>query len=667
MVAIANPFSSIKLLNQNTNFRDADVPKALYRKRYPRGLDLNPDSELHQQLLSYLMVRAKASNDEMQKRHHKWRELDRKLTGYIDLSEAKFDDTYTDQDIQDAEPHKPVSIVLPQSYATKDVFLTHMVSTYFNHPVFRYESFVDPSDTIGNIILEAVVDYQVRKERLTLPIYTCLGDDITYGFGGVAHSWITRRGFRTRKGAATQEVVRYNGNTMDALDPYNTLPDINYPVQDTHKHRYFGWVERKDFFGMLEMERDSENIFNVEYLRKAQTGKSVFFNDTESVTGRYDQTMLARDNLIGLAAPFDVMWMYAKVIPSEFGLGAETYPEWWMFGVGADRVIIAASPISLDLNRVPVSVSATGSDGHSILSPSLLEIDFPMQHAMDWLWASRVTNIRKAINNMWVADPSLINMDDLVDTRAGMIARLRPSAWGRGLLRDALEQIPVADVTANHIGDINFLKQMRDEFSGRGPQSRGVQERKGSRVSAQEARSTRIAGLSRNEKTAWLFGVQFMQNAGEWLASNTLQFMNEEQYVRITGDYERVLMAEYGETPGLDLQRNAQGTFAKVNFAELDVNYDVAVSDGSLPSGEFADVWERLVNNSASHPELFQSLDFTRIWLHTARLLGAKNPQAFLKKADIQPEVRPDAEVEAGAQAGNLVPVEELANQNGGL
>lgn len=621
-----------------------------YKSRYFNKLDLEPDNETHQKIVSYLLNLARQSQDNLQNRHNKWKALDRKQTAYIPLDEVNFDRDRSDAEVQDQEPHKPVSIVLPQSYATKDVWLTYNLAALGNYPIFRYESFVDPRDTIGNIILESLVDLQVRKRRMLLHLHTMLSDDCSYGFGAVGHTWINEKGF-----FRGQETVRYQGNELFSIDPYNALPDLNTPIEQIDKKTYFGWVERTDYINLRKLESSDNSIFNVKYMEKLKEGKSIYFNADDTTSGRYDQTKLQSDTNTLLDGPFDVLWMYAFCIPERLGLSNVDEPELWRFGLAADRILIAANPVQLDLNRIPVSVSSVKSDGHSPLVPSLLEIDYPLQHAMDFLWAARVTNLRKAINNMFIVDPSLVNMNDLVDTRAGMIARLRPPAWGRGLLNEAMQQIQVTDITANHLGDIQFLMSMRDRSLGIGDQMRGVQERRGSRVSSQEARDTRSAGLSRREKDARIFGLQALHSIGEWLASNTLQFMDGETQIRITGDYERQLLQEYGAEAGI--VQSIQGSYASVDLTKLNINFDVVVGDGSMPSGEFADVWERLMNNAASHPETFQSLDFNRVWLHVARLMGAKNPQEFLKKVNLQPEVRPDAQVEKDVQAGNLVPV----------
>jgi hypothetical protein len=351
-----------------------------------------------------------------------------------------------------------------------------------------------------------------------------------------------------------------------------------------------------------------------------------------------------------MAKPVDVSWGYIKLIPAQFNLGREDYPQIWKIAVAADRLIVCAFPMDTDIEEIPVCTISTKNDGHITVPPSALEVEYPIQSAIDWLWNSHVANVRKAVNNMLAVDPYLININDVTDTSAGMVARLRAAAWGRGMMKDAIMQIPITDVTQNNIADIGFLKRMDEEFMGIAPQMKGIQERRGERVSSAEARDTRLSALSRREKDAKLAALQGHYKIGEWLASNTLQFLSGEGYVRIVGKYEEVLRKEYG----LELE----GPSAKVAFDELDVNYDVVVRDGTLPGGEYANDWVQLIQLASARPEVFQQLDFVRVWKHVARLLGAKNVEDFMKKAPRTRAENPQ-QIEQQTQAGNYVPLEE--------
>jgi len=126
--------------------------------------------------------------------------------------------------------------------------------------------------------------------------------------------------------------------------------------------------------------------------------------------------------------------------------------------------------------------------------------------------------------------------------------------------------------------------------------------------------------------------------------------LEEDQFVKITGESAQLLMETY----------NVQSDFLRVKPSALDVRYDVIPQDGTIPSGEHAQTWERLMANAAAHPETFEGLDFVKIWKHIARLLGAKNPEAFVKR-DVTTSARPQEDIDKGVQAGNLVPFDQVS------
>lgn len=634
--------------SQRISFSGLDIGK--YKKLYPKGINLHPDSEQHTKLLNYVLDCIRESHGTISNRYATWKELDHKLTSYVDLTESE-------KELKSENPEKPVSIVIPQSYATREVFLTYMSAAFLESPIFRYESGGDPDDTLGNILLESLIEHQTRKSRMGLNLHTMWSDDITYGIGSVMINFEKKMGRKTRNGGV-QEVVKYQGNKLYNLDPYNTFPDTNVPVWDVENMQYFCWVDRKNYNSLLKMEAGDESVFNVEYLKDVSNGRSMYYNSGEEESGRFEKTgMYDNRGQIKITKPMDLIWAYVWIIPKELELGSVEIPELWKFTIAADRVIISAGRLDLDHGHIPIAVCSMKSDGHSILNPSILEIEYPIQHAMDWLWSTHVANVRKAVNNMLVADPSLINMNDLIDSRNGMIARLRAAAWGRGLLNDAVKQLPIQDVTQNHLVDIGFLNNLSNTAMGNDDSLKGIQNRRGERVSSAEARGTRSSALGRKEKDAKIAAMQAHWEIGYQLASNTLQLMEGEQYVKILGNYGDVLRSEYGDAA---IRTDALGNISiMANLNDLDVDYDVKIQDGTIPSGEYADVWSQLMVNAAGHPELFEQLDFVRVWKHIARLLGAKNVNDFMKAAPNM-RVGGQQEIENNVQSGNFAPVGEL-------
>lgn len=643
--------------NRNVNFEGYERLKNEYD--YPDDLDLSPDSEIHKELLSHILDACTQSADVMESRHPSWKKLDEKLTVYIDLDEDE-------KDLQEEDESKPVSIVVPISYATRETLLTYWSAAFLKHPIFQYEPSKDPNDLIDTIMLESLINRDCIRSKVGLDLHSMWSDTMTYGFGAGSPTWVTKHGFkhvtqekviedifgiplRKEKVVSREKVLKFEGNALKSVDPYNILPDPSVPINDVENMDFIGWVERKSLNKLLLEENEDSDVFNVKYIKFMQDYNSTFFNADDVTTGRYSKTGIdfSGMNKAEASKTTDVVRMYMWIIPSEFGLSDIDYPEHWSFRVAADRVIIEARPSGFDHNTHPLATITTDSDGHTTVPVSMLEREYPLQHAMDWLWKSHVANVRKAVNNMFVIDPSRININDVTDTRFGMIARARASAWGMNV-KDAFQQVPVSDVTQNHIQDIGFLMNI-DSRVFTSDQAKGFQDRRGERVSATEAKDTRQSFLSKMEKMARLGAMQGHYDIAYQFASNTLQMMDEEQVVKIIGKYKDVIMEEYGE----DID------YFKILPDSFDVDYDVVPQDGSIPGGEYGENWERLLQIASGSEEMMQDLDLTRIWLHIARLYGADNPEDFKRKR-IKNKTLPSEDIEKQVDQGRLVSADQL-------
>ena len=639
----------INIRNKDISFTESTIAKDYYKDRYPEGIDLHPDSDDHKKLLQFINNSVKRSYDVMSKRYPDWKKIDEKLTVYIDLDDA-------DKAVQDNDPSKPVAIVVPISYATRETLLTYMMAAFMKHPLFQYEPSQDPDDLIKTVYLESIIAHHCIKSKVGLDLYTHWSDAFTYGFGAAGPMWIKEDGFRTNKETGLRDpIVLFEGSALRTFDPYNFFPDTNVPVTKVKDMQEVSWLDRTSFNTLLREEQVDRNTFNVLFIKKMADKSSTFFNANDTETGRYSKTGISFGSGISGTndtGTTDVLTTQAWIIPADFNLSPLEYPEHWTFRLSADRIIIGARPSNLDHGQHAVTTTSPDTDGHTTIPLSLLEREFPMQHAIDWLWKSHVANVRKTMNNMFLVDPSQVNMNDFTDTRFGLLARLRAAAWGKDV-KGALMQIPVQDATKNNIADIGFLMQV-DSKVFTSDQAKGFQERRGERVSATEAGDTRSAFLSKMEKMAKIMAMQSHYDIANQFGHNTIQFLKEEQVVKLLGNYKDKMIEIY----------NQDFDFLKVDPTKIDMRFDVVAQDGNIPNGEHAETWERLMSLASQFPEVYQNIDLTKVWFHTADLLGAKNVQDF-KKRGMTTSVQPDQAVADQAAAGNIVTPDQLeSSQN---
>ena len=631
---------------------------------YPRELKLKPGTKLHDDLVEKVMERATESYDIVSSRHDSWNEIDRVLTAY-----AIVDDD--EKEVTDEDSRKPTTIIFPYSYAILETLISYLMTAFIQSPIFRYEGSA-PEDTLGAILMEKAIEHNVLHNKVALSLHTMFRDSLSYGFGVGTPWWYVENGQKVEKvpqysmfhkflgidkvtgyDKVLKDVTLYEGNALSTIDPYLCLPDPNVPIQNVQSGEYFGWIDSTNIFDLLSDEKNDPDIFNVRYLKEIKNRQTSLVKDgggSAREEKTFDKGRLKENTL---TTKTDVIKMFVKLIPEEWELGRGQYPEKWEFAVGADEVLIKAKPLGLNHNRFPIAIAAPDYDGYSSTPVSRLEILYGMQHIVDFLFNSHITNVRKAINDMFIVDPYIVNVDDLKNPKPGKIIRTRRPVWGKGV-KDAVQQFAVNDITRNNISDVTFIVEYMHKISSVDDAAMGNLRRGGpERLTGAEFEGTRAGMVSRMERIAKVIGLQAMQDIGYFFASHTQQLMSQDTYVSITGEWYERLLQEYGTLKDDRL---------KVSPESILVNYDLIVRDGSVPGSNFSKVWLEMFNTIAKVPELQQSFDIVKIFNHIARNSGAKNVSEFRK---VNAGVMPDQQVQQAVQAGNIRPIQGSMAQPG--
>jgi hypothetical protein len=624
---------------------------------YPDGIDLTPGNPLHNRLRDMLLERAYDSSRTMSNRHKDWVKIDHTLTAYIEVDEEE-------KLLKEKDARKPVSIVFPNSYTVLETLLSYFVGAFLQEPYFRYEG-TDPDSVVGSILLEKIIDIQCAKNKVGLNLHTQARDAFAYGFGVSTPTWVNEYGTKVVKekvggflgfGGTTEhryikDHLLFEGNALDNIDPYLYLPDTSVPVFEPQKGEYVGWLNRTNYLKLLSAEKGNPTqIFNVRYL-KALLGRTSSIYPSDA-SGRNTRSGASTNDGLNsrTSQTIDQLKMFIDIIPNDWGLGSNTYPEKWYFELAQDEILIQARPAGLDHNKFPVNVMAPDFDGYSMYPVSRIEMLYGMQGVLDFMFNSHVLNVRKALNDVLIYDPYLVNSHDLQNRGAGGLVRTRRPAWGKGVDK-IVQQLGVTDVTRGNVADSGFIVQWMERISGVDQSMQGSLRQGGpERLTGAEFQGTRAGGITRLERLVRVMGMQGMQDIGTFFAVHNRQLMSSPEFVKIAGDWEEVLQAEYG-------QQVNRGRI-KVDPMDLDINYRVQVRDGSVPGGNYSQAWTQLFQILGSSPELAQHFDVVRIFMHIARNLGAKNVNDFVRKGGgIQPKIMPDQEVQQGVQAGNLIPV----------
>jgi len=640
-----------------SSWKDNIYVKDKYDYDYPDGLDLRPDSDFHNELRSKIWERARVSRNEISKRFDSWREIDKTLTTYVDLSNTKEDE---EEEIKLKDPTKPLTIVFPYSYSMLEALLTYLSMAFFQDPMFQYEG-VEDDDVQGAMLMELVIRLHCIKNKVPLNIHTALRDAIGYGVGVAIPEWRKQYGRKPIKsqiitqsdlGENIQNQVTYidsllfEGNALSNIDPYMWLPDPSVSSDNIQKGEFFGWIERDSFVNLLSEEGHSDGrMFNVKYLEARKNKRSSLALDESSRNEKFGGSNTSITSSTTVLSPVDRIRMYVNLIPKEWKLSQSEVPEKWYFELASDDVIIACEQADHNHGMYPAAVASPEYDGYSITPIGRLEVLYGLQHTLDFLFNSHIANVRKAINDMLIVDPYLVNINDLKSPQPGKLIRLRRPAWGRGVDK-VVQQLQVNDITRLNISDSSYITQWMDRISGADQSMQGALRQGGpERLTGAEFQGTRGSAVSRLQRIAMIIGLQFMQDIGTMFAVHAQQYMSQASFVQITGRNADQMKAIFGANR------------ARANPEDIMVNYDLIVRDGSIPGGNFSNAWIDLFKTIGTSPELSQQFDVTRIFMYIASQLGAKNVEDFRRNVNnIQTQVMPDEVVQRQVQAGNFVP-----------
>ncbi|GMQ92422.1 MAG: hypothetical protein BMS9Abin11_1751 [Gammaproteobacteria bacterium] len=619
---------------------------------------LRPKSELHEKILNYLLERLTASERAMGSFYSRWRANEIRAQAYIDLPdwEQKL------KEMNDkGKPSKVVAVTIPYSYATLQTIVTYLIHTFAGRkPIFQVGS--HKKETVANArMMELVLQYNADHSRLIKHLFQYLNDGELYGVGILINDWVEERKMRTSfkdqprfsflnnllgtdSIRTREERLVYQGNEPQSCDPFMFFPDPNVPMCEVNrKGEYVFW---RRFIGKHELKRaegagdlkwiDAIGTIPINNERSQESARQLLSRGMAHPGGNID----LKSDLIKNFNQIDRCTI--EILPAELGLGESEKVEKWMFTIANRQQIIQAERFDFDHDMHPVSVIEPSSLGYGFGQAGTADYLGPIQDTISWLVTSHMDNVKTALNNMWVVDPSMIEMQDLKEPGPGKIIRIKRAAQG-GDVRTMLQQLGVQDVTRAHIQDTEMFSRFGDVLFGTTDNLKGLQDA-GGRKTATEVRTSGEAAASRLASRARLISAQGLVDLSEMQSLNLQQLLEMEFYLSIVGQ-------QGIDTP---LKADAEGGIG-VTPESLTGDFHYPIHDGTLPLDRVAllDVWKEIFVAVAQDPELRGSFSLTKIFEFLADLGGAKNLEAM--KVDVS--VKPDQQVQDAAAAGNAVPV----------
>ena len=603
---------------------------------------------LHLTVVNALKSRWVASEKHMEKKIVRFDELEKLVRAYIPeaAATARAKSKYK----KDGEAtYYPIQI--PHAYAELQTVHTYMaMSLLGRYPILQYSGRHGEAQN-NELAVESIMDYQMRAGDNIIPLYIWLYDANKYGLGIVSNFWqedwrtISRIETRTseltgieQKVKTKEKVLKYAGNKFHNIRPHDFLPDPRVPMGQVQKGEYCGWKAEISWSDLMRGE-EMGLYNNIKELKKRTMQKK---------PEKYD-TFLKTPDINTDNVPFEleeigfvpIKVMVVSLSPKAWGLGKSSAPEKWVFVIADSEVIIQARPQGEYHDDFPVVTIEPEYEGYHEFSFSRLETVEPMNDVISWLYNTHFMNVRKSLNDMFVVDPTKIEINDLLDPEPGKLIRTKPMSFGN--IRDSIAQFPVNDVTQMHMQDARAMTDVAHRVMGTSDAMMGAAP-SSSRRTATEIQSTNQMGTARLRSQTEFVALQGISKLSMMALTSSQQHYDFEMEFKIA----RELANE---------QRSIN-----VTPDMLAGSYDYIPVIGGMPYDNQSQqtLWKDILLQGGRIEGFNQQFDLTAILGHIAQLSGIRNIDSFKLQAQSQdPRV-----LEQQAQAGNIVPIGAGGIQN---
>lgn len=543
-----------------------------------------------------------------------------------------------------------VTLRIPYSYGELMTMHTFYSTVMLGRrPILQYNGRHGESQR-QKLAVEAIMNYQMTAGKNIVPLYIWLLDCVKYGRGIVWADWEERYSYFTEEQVVqkqdpsdgtvyseTREIpvrlLQYMGNRLFTTRPQDFRPDPRVPI---------GYLQDGEFVGrefdlyMNDLVRGGKEglYYNVaEAKRRFKTaGRGPEIGDRST---RIDPVIDDNPPVIGKpTGKVKAQEIYVNLIPRDWRLKNFGMPQKWVFTVVDKAVIIESRPLGMYHDQFPCFSLEPEFDGYSLHSRSPQEVIRPLEDTLTWLFNSHFYNVRRALNDQIVFDPSMVEPDDVLSPLPGGGIRLKPAAYGTSV-GDHITQLGVTDITRQNVADSAFVLNILQRVDGVNDAVMGLISQSG-RKTATEVRQGSQFAVNRLKTKAEFMSAQGFGPLAECMLQQTQQYYDQELKFRIAGNLAT------NQDPFVDVTREA-----------IAGGYDFVSIDGSIPLDRFAlaNLWRQIFADAARIPGMGQQLDFMAIFNHFAKLSGATDIDQF------RIQMQSPEELANAAQRGNLVPI----------
>ena len=598
---------------------------------------ISPESPTHAKLVQKIQASLRLSQSAMSPFYERWQKREQQFQAYVPEQTLKVLSKEPVAKVQKL----PATVVVPYAFSTIRTIVTYLQAVFLGRrPIFTVTPYsgtrLESAEALENL-LQFNADYS----RIIKPFTQWLYAGEIYGLGILKNSFETQTKETTTQlqdpitgqplTTRTAKII-YQGNTTENVDPFMFFPDPRVPLLDVASQGEF--IFSRSFVSRHRLKLSDQYVYldaikSIPRDLQATTNLGLRANGRAQDEMDYENLESSSESFVQLDE--GTIWLDPKELniplPIEF---SSEKPLKFLVTLANNSQVIRFEIFDPDHGEHPYVVNepyavGSGNFGNMGISDYL----GPFQETISWFLNSHIQNVKGAVNNSFIYDPTMIEEKDLQSDAPNKCIRIKPKAFGTEL-QAYFKQIDVRDVTSGHVDDMQNLMRIGDACSAVNENLRGMQD-SGGRKTATEVRTTAEAASSRLASHAsFISGASVVKLGRQWA-------MNLQQY--LAPDFQAVFL-------------NDQNQEVALTQADLAGDFYFKVSDGTLPMDKVAlfDIWTQALQFVAGQPILAQTFDLPKLFEFVAKLGGADTIEQFR----LQP-ASPEA-IAQGVESGNLIP-----------
>lgn len=533
------------------------------------------------------------------------------------------------------DPTKFQNITVPVVMPQVESAVTYQQSVFLSgFPIFGVTSPPEHADAATQ--MDTIIGEQQIHANWVPEILKALRNGFKYNLGPVEVDWTRHTTYALEDSTAQaggdvidrQKEVIWEGNSITALDPYNTFFDTRVkPTEVCKEGEFAGYtqlmsrIRLKKYLSELPARINVKKAFesgSTGVPAGAFSGEESYYIPQLNPNALYENSGFATTDWMawaGMASTndpriayrnlYEVTVLYGRILPEDFDMTnvpSKNTPQVWKFILVNGQVLVYAERLTNVHNLLPILFCVPVDDGLGYQSKSFAKNLDDTQAISSALANSLIATRRRAVADRMVYDPSRVSEASIRSDSPVARIPVRPSAYGTSMA-DAVHVLPFRDDQSGvTLQAMQQFGVMSNAISGLNPARQG-QFVKGNKTRAEFEEIMGYAN-GRDQTVALALEGNFFAPMKEIIKCNILQYQggvslfNREEQREVVVD--PVVLRK-----------------AKLGFK---------ISDGLLPSDKLID-GESLAmafQTLQASPELAAGFNLTPMFSYLMKTRGAK-------------------------------------------